>query len=726
MASPDNSAPPRPTSVPAEARWDPKEPGFEWVSGTLDAEGRRHGLHRSWTRAGVLHGECNYDHGRVHGKNTNFHPDGTIASEATWVNGLIMDSVLFRSDAPTTEPFAQAAPGVWSVRYYTRDGKTNYTIRYFARDGSECGPDGKPLPARPKTVSADARWFPDIERWVDGEIERGTNKQVGRWRWWSQNGVLRHEETRDASGEATLVAKYHADGTLEKKTTHDETGEQRDYYFDDGVLSTRYRTDARGRQIYKGSWFDDGSIDEEQTRTFDGDHLASVTERGTGGVLAFEARREGTAMACVLYEPDGATIAATGLVEDGKLAGTWRLFERGVLHRELAVTPLAIAHEPTGQGLAWQLGEALFVTDEPSFETPAELAGIDAEPWSELAGAYDEHVEQFPRLARGLVSGDLKIRAYSLGKIAGEIEHQGSTYPATARVMPYLARLLGNPKADRSALLALIQEVGEAARASQGEARALPGVDGTLNAIAAGWPHVYAMFDGASADDRKRILALAKFAPHAKADVAELARKAPDPAMRACAIDSLVALPGFEAGDAMPSLLDKDPLVRAATAIALGLTLGPAAPREAVHMLDEAIRNWRDLAKRFAELPYTDSHVLAYIALAAGSIRTPDARSLTPQLCAPLDEVDGRSAISYGEGLLALAFGTGDRPYAKRFIEILDALAKSKQFWVFDVNAAEVVQKWHLPRTRLAIAALVTELRGSSDPEAVMHGKMHP
>jgi hypothetical protein len=160
MASPDNSAPPRPASVPAEARWDPKEPGFEWVTGAIDAEGRRHGLHRSWTRDGRLHGECSYDHGRVHGKNINFHPDGTVASEATWVNGLIMDSVFYRSDAPTTEPFAQAAPGVWSVRYYTRDGKTNYTIRYFARDGSECGPDGKPLPARPKTVSADARWIP--------------------------------------------------------------------------------------------------------------------------------------------------------------------------------------------------------------------------------------------------------------------------------------------------------------------------------------------------------------------------------------------------------------------------------------------------------------------------------------------------------------------------------------------------------------------------------------
>ena len=35
MARPDNSVPPRPTGVPADARWDPKEPGFEWVQGEL-------------------------------------------------------------------------------------------------------------------------------------------------------------------------------------------------------------------------------------------------------------------------------------------------------------------------------------------------------------------------------------------------------------------------------------------------------------------------------------------------------------------------------------------------------------------------------------------------------------------------------------------------------------------------------------------------------------------
>lgn len=263
---PDNSVPARPAAVPADARWDPKEPGFEWVQGGTDAEGRRHGAFRSWTRAGLLHGESHYVHGRMHGKHRAYHPDGTIAAESDWVDGVIMDSAFHRSAQPTTEPFAQAAPGIWSVRYYTRDGKTNYTIRYFARDGSECGPDGQPLPIRPPSVSGDARWFPEIERWVDGEIERGTNAQLGRWRWWSKEGVLRHEEQRDPAGGSVAIVHYRVDGTIEKKTLRDARGEQRDLYSDTGKLTLRTRIDDRGRQTYAGVWTNDGDLVDEVTR----------------------------------------------------------------------------------------------------------------------------------------------------------------------------------------------------------------------------------------------------------------------------------------------------------------------------------------------------------------------------------------------------------------------------------------------------------------------------
>jgi antitoxin component YwqK of YwqJK toxin-antitoxin module len=734
MGNPENSPPARPRTVPEDARWDPKDPGFEWVLGRVDDEGRRHGPYRSWTRDGVLHGESNYVHGKVHGKNLNFHPDGTVASEADWVMGLILDSVFYRSDNPTTEPFAQANPNVWSVRYYTRDGKTNYTIRYFMRDGTECGPDGNALPPRPASVSPDARWFPDMDRWVDGAIERGTNNQVGSWRWWSREGVLRHEEVRDASGQATLISQYEPEGTLKKKTARGPHGEERDYYYEDGKLSTRYREDASGRQTYKASWQRDGELEEETSCTFDGDTLTSVTERGRGGVLRFEARREGPALACMLYQRDGKTMAATGLIDNDKLTGNWRIFdEHGAVRREVDVTPLELTQRPTAHGLDWELGHALYKTDAPAFATPEQLSGVDDEPWAETAGCFDEHVAELPQLLRGLTSPDPLIREYCLGAIVSEIEHQGSTYPATARVIPWLARLLSHPGVEQAKLLTTLQCAGQNTAPYVDQVQDMDAgdperfaIEGTYKAIGAAWPLIFACFGAASIEERRMILVLAKYAAEAKADIIDVARHDSDAGMRACAIDSLCSMASVDIADVAPSLGDKDPLVRAATAIALALTKGPDAPREVVAALREAVHSAdRDLPARWNELPYTDGHLLAYLSLATGSVRSADARSLAQALCERLDTVDAPSAVTYGQGLLALAFGRGERPFAKRFAEILAALAASKQFWVFNVNASEVLDKWHLPHSQGELAKLVAELATQSDAEAWLHAQMH-
>jgi antitoxin component YwqK of YwqJK toxin-antitoxin module len=733
VGNPENSPPVRPDSVPSEARWDPKDPGFEWVVGEVDSEGRRHGVYRSWNRSGVLHGECSYDHGKVHGKNTNFHPDGTVASEADWHSGVIMNSAFYRSEAPSPEPFAQAAANVWAAKYFTRDGKTNYTIRYFLRDGTECGPDGKALPPRPKTVSAEARWFPDMDRWVDGEIERGTNKQVGRWRWWSREGVLRHEEIRDAAGEPTMIAQYEADGSIEKKTTRNADGEERDYYFDGGTLSTRHREDAKGRQIYKGSWLRNGSLHEERVVTYDGDAIASVTERGRGGVLELEARREGPALACVLYHDDGKTIAATGGHSGEKLAGTWKIFdETGTLRREVDMTPLEIRFGVTGDGLQWKLGEALFKVDEPTLPLPAQLAGVESEPWAETHGCYDDCVDEFPAYLRGLASPDPLVRMYCLGSIETEIEHQGSTYPATARVIPYLARLLSHPNVDRAPLLSTIQAAGDNTAPYVSQVQELAeddperfAIEGTAKAVSAAWPHIFAIFPKATPAERRRILVLAKYAPDASPNVLEVARNDPDPAMRACAVDSLTSIAGYMVADAIACLGDKDALVRTAAAIAIATSKGPDTPREVVAAIREAIHGYKEIAGRWTALPYVDGHVLAYLALAAGSVRSPDARSLVQALCERLDDVDGRSAITYGQGLLALAFGRGERPFAKRFVEILDTLAHSKQFWTFNVNAHEILGRWNLPREQGELTKLVLACKAAPDPESFMHAQMH-
>lgn len=138
MGVPANLSPDRPAAVPAEGRWEPRD---GWLVGELDERHERHGAYRMWTRDGVLHAECTFDHGSLHGMHTTYHPDGTIASQADWVRGEMQNSVFFRSAAPTPEPFP-AAPSVWSVRYYARGSNT--TVRYFLRDGTECSSDGRP------------------------------------------------------------------------------------------------------------------------------------------------------------------------------------------------------------------------------------------------------------------------------------------------------------------------------------------------------------------------------------------------------------------------------------------------------------------------------------------------------------------------------------------------------------------------------------------------------
>jgi hypothetical protein len=764
MAAPDNTPPPRPKSVPADARWDHAQTGFEWSTGGVDADGRRHGRYRSWTRGGVLHGECDYEHGVVHGKNITYHPDETVASEAEWVRGTIMDSVFHRCAGPTPEPFAQAVPSVWSVRYCTRDGKTNYTIRYFAKGGTECGPDGKPLPARPASVSPDARWFADIERWVEGAIERGTNAQVGRWRWWSASGVLRHEEQRDGKGEATLAVHYTADGVLEQRVARDDAGETRDYYFDDGAISTRYKTDARGREIYRASWLPDGTLDDEHVLGYEGDELASVIERGAGGALVFDARRREAALSCVLFAPGGALPAASGEMSAGKLSGTWKIFDdAGKLRREVDTTPLAIEHPPTAEGLAYRLGEALLAVDAKTMAMPKELAGIDAAPWP----------DELPKRIAALVSRDPLVRDVAHASLEIALEDP----QLAARALPYLARMLAHADVESSgsagARSVAVESSGSAGARSvaqqRGESIESSGSAGARSvaiessgsagarsvaqqrgawidrprllaaiyeicarahnngevaaALGAAWPAIFSAFGPASYAERHQILAIAKLAPVAKPDLLALARHDPDPATRAFALDRLTELPSFAADDAQPSLGDRDNLVRAAAAIAVGQRQGAAATRDVVRVLDESLRTWRDLARRFDELPYVDAHVLVAIAEAAAAIGTPDARSLARELCVHVDELDPRGALAYGNALLALAFGAGTRPFAKRFVEILDTLGRSKQFWIHEHDAAAVLAARGLPASRLALIALVGELRTAHDPEGLVIAK---
>ena len=274
--------------------------------------------------------------------------------------------------------------------------------------------------AAPDAASAPTRaGFPT---WIAGSTARSSaarTSKSGAGDGGRASGVLRHEELRDASGEATLVAQYEEDGTLEKKTTRsDERRQSATTTSATASLSTRHRTDANHRETYKGSWLRDGKLDEEKTCVYDGEPIVSVTERGRGGVLAFEARREGPRSRARSISPMARRRRRAASSRAMRSSGTWRIFDATARsprarHRTAVDRP---GTDRRGHALGARQGAVR--SRAATLPTPDGLAGVDAEPWAETDGCFDENVEAFPRAACAVSSPAIRSCAtYCLGAI---------------------------------------------------------------------------------------------------------------------------------------------------------------------------------------------------------------------------------------------------------------------------------------------------------------------
>ena len=310
-------------------------------------------------------------------------------------------------------------------------------------------------------------------------------------------------------------------------------------------------------------------------------------------------------MACVLYGDDGKAIKATGLIRGKRLVGTWRLFDdAGALRREIDTTPHEVKQSPTHDGLEYRLGRVLFETDAPALPTPPQLEGIDAIAVERARRCVQRRRRGLPAArARARVARSDGARRTRSARSPTRSSTRARPTRSTAAVIPWFARLLSHPHADRSALLGMMQTCGDASAAyiddlDEDDEDELDerdeddaedddqdddddndyrlAIGGTYAAVGEAWPQIWATFPTADEDDRRVILVLAKFAPGSRAMVADVARNDPDPGMRACAVDSLTSTKNYDVADALPSLADRDPLVRAATAIAIACSKGPS------------------------------------------------------------------------------------------------------------------------------------------------------
>jgi hypothetical protein len=72
------------------------------------------------------------------------------------------------------------------------------------------------------------------------------------------------------------------------------------------------------------------------------------------------------------------------------------------------------------------------------------LQGLDAVPWAELKHAYGS-AEGVPDLLRRLLDPNPKVRSKVLWTLYGNVFHQGTRYPATPYVIPFLIEMCASP-----------------------------------------------------------------------------------------------------------------------------------------------------------------------------------------------------------------------------------------------------------------------------------------
>jgi hypothetical protein len=272
---------PRPDGVPAEAAWN--ERTFEWELVPRDAEGRAHGLVRTWRGDGALAHEYEHRAGERHGAFRRYHPDGSVAREGFYEGGTQHGlSIAHGYEGPgvTNEPMQSCCvpPGAWQLQHDFDRGHLE-EIRWYDRDGRLLLPSGAFHPERPTDVPRRASFEEQTDQWVLREYA-DQGMAHGVWQRWARGGVLRERDEYRAGKAHGVWRRWDAAGALT------EEGEWRD-----GQRGGPYRRIGVPADLYT-----DTRVHEERG-AFDRDQAVgpwTLLDDG-GGVLA--SRELGAALA---------------------------------------------------------------------------------------------------------------------------------------------------------------------------------------------------------------------------------------------------------------------------------------------------------------------------------------------------------------------------------------------------------------------------------------------
>jgi hypothetical protein len=131
----DVAAPPRPSTVPGEARWffDAQE----WLSCKRDENGELHGSLRSYRADGTPWLEYEYRHGQRHGPFRRFHTSGQVGQAGRYFDDLLDGLLSVFSDGEDTYTIRECciAPGTRVMKQEHRRGKL-LAESFYAADGT--------------------------------------------------------------------------------------------------------------------------------------------------------------------------------------------------------------------------------------------------------------------------------------------------------------------------------------------------------------------------------------------------------------------------------------------------------------------------------------------------------------------------------------------------------------------------------------------------------------
>lgn len=701
-----------PLNIPSGARWEANWETKEelWVIGEV-RNGLREGHYRYYRKDGTLCSEDHYVNGILHGPAKRFHENGEVAQVGEMSNGLKEGNWQWtRSTQPTTEETipSQCSDNVWSAARAFSKGNASPAL-FYDREGRQVLHNGIAVPTRPANLPCNAAYNLSDKNWFHGWIRSNEKPQdrIGNWYWWDELGNLLREAVYD----------HHCREIEEKR-------------YKNGMLREHKKTDQWNNRSFMAEYDEQGILKLRTEKLFDNKTLLKHLIWGPGEQpVLFCNRLDDDILHCEFYE--NGNKSAEGMFDnDRRPAGTWKFY----------LSSGELAHERTVDGVqwdkfsinkdfnpAWVLGE-LLLQDEAGKPLPASLATADQINWKEMEGAYGKKVHLFPLYIRGMISHHPSVRLVALSEIVAEAEHQGSLYQSTVMIVPFLVAALDHPRSDKYAILRFLNLVMDAVYQYTDEEALQVDPDEQdpeefdyddlvpmiIRRLYNGWPVLKSLLHGHQKDILLSTVMLIKAInrPDVEQEIRTLLQN-PDPEIRLTALSSLLE----RTDERAQFLSDPDPLIRLETAIQCTLRTGPHAPDKAV---EELIKVWRqkdeELYSVYMRMPFVEQDLYALVCLGLGCNRNTAAQQLLPELCAGLEKQSPFDALTYGRGLLSLALGNAQVPFAPDFLLVLTTLASSKKFFTF-INVSDVLNDWRLPVKADALLQLADSVRLEPHPE---------